>query len=192
MKKGEQSKARIIETAGELFWKNGYTKTGINEILKATGLPKGSFYFHFKSKAEVARAVVSYYSHTILDLLQSVADASDSWDVFCDSLLEAFQSDLQNRRYYGCPLAVVGTEIAFGEEDVLKDYCRAMERVKDIFAQVLEKSGVKEEQLLETADLCFTIYEGNLLLLRIEKEQGRLKQMNTQLKQVVKASSWNK
>ena len=39
MTKGEQSKRKIVETAGELFWKNGYTKTGISEILKATGLP---------------------------------------------------------------------------------------------------------------------------------------------------------
>ena len=48
MTKGELSKKKIIEAAGDLFWKNGYTKTGINEILKATGLPKGSFYFYFK------------------------------------------------------------------------------------------------------------------------------------------------
>ena len=47
MTKGELSKKRIIETAGDLFWRNGYTKTGVSEILKATGLPKGSFYFHF-------------------------------------------------------------------------------------------------------------------------------------------------
>ena len=54
MKKGEESRQRLIECAAELFWKNGYSATGISEILKQTGLPKGSFYFYFKSKDELA------------------------------------------------------------------------------------------------------------------------------------------
>ena len=36
------------------FWKNGYAATGISEILDQAGLPKGSFYFYFKSKDELA------------------------------------------------------------------------------------------------------------------------------------------
>ena len=50
MKKGEESRQRLIECAAELFWKNGYSATGISEILKQTDLPKGSFYFYFKSR----------------------------------------------------------------------------------------------------------------------------------------------
>lgn len=42
MKKGEESRQRLIECAAELFWKNGYSATGISEILKQTDLPKGS------------------------------------------------------------------------------------------------------------------------------------------------------
>ena len=39
MKKGEESRQRLIECAAELFWKNGYSTTGISEILKQTDLP---------------------------------------------------------------------------------------------------------------------------------------------------------
>ena len=39
MKKGEESRQRLIECAAELFWKNGYSATGISEILKQTDLP---------------------------------------------------------------------------------------------------------------------------------------------------------
>ena len=56
MTKGEQSRQRLIDCAAELFWKNGYAVTGISEILNASGLPKGSFYFYFKSKEELAVA----------------------------------------------------------------------------------------------------------------------------------------
>ena len=189
MKKGELSKKKIIEAAGDLFWKNGYTKTGINEILKATGLPKGSFYFYFKKKSEVAEAVLQYYGSRITELLRVVAADSDSWGSFCDSFLRAFQEELADKRYYGCPLAVVGTEIAFQEKELAKHYNLAMGEIQKIFEQVLRKDGIAkragEVELEELAALCLAVYEGNLVLYRLSKDQGLLLRMNRQLKAVV-------
>ena len=45
MTKGEESRQRLIKCAAKLFWKNGYSATGISQILQQTGLPKGSFLF---------------------------------------------------------------------------------------------------------------------------------------------------
>ncbi len=189
MTKGELSKKKIIEAAGDLFWKNGYTKTGINEILKATGLPKGSFYFYFKKKSEVAEAVLQYYGSRITELLRVVAADSDSWGSFCDSFLRAFQEELADKRYYGCPLAVVGTEIAFQEKELAKHYNQAMGEIQKIFEQVLRKDGIAkkagEAELEELAALCLAVYEGNLVLYRLSKDQGLLLRMNRQLKAVV-------
>lgn len=185
MTKGELSKKKIIETAGDLFWKNGYTKTGISEILKATGLPKGSFYFYFKKKSDVAKAVLQYYNVRILELLRSSAEDSDSWEVFCDSFLHRYQEELADKQYYGCPLAVVGMEIAFQERELVKYYHGAMEEVKMVFMQALHKYGIAEETLEETASLCLAIYEGNLVLYRLSKDQNLLSRMNVQLKKVI-------
>ncbi len=186
MTKGEQSKQKIVETAGELFWKNGYTKTGINEILKATGLPRGSFYYHFEKKADVADAVIEYYSHMVLDLLQDIAAASDSWEQFCDTFLPALQEKLGDRRYYGCPLAVVGMEIALQEPELAKRYSMALGRVKDILVQALRKTVTDPVCLEEMAELCCAIYEGNLVLYRVSQDPNVLLRMNAQLKRVVK------
>lgn len=186
MTKGELSKKRIIEAAGDLFWKNGYTKTGVSEILKATGLPKGSFYFYFKKKSDVAKAVLQYYSGKILDLLRSIAEDCGSWESFCDAFLRAFEEDLADKRYYGCPLAVVGMEIAFQEEELVKYYHEAMEEVREIFMQALRKDGMEKEDLEEMASLCLAIYEGNLVLYRLSKDQSLLLRMNAQLKKVMR------
>ena len=110
MKKGEASKAKIVEAAGELFWKQGYAATGIRDILDATGLPKGSFYFYFKSKSDVAREVIGYYSRVIIDVLKDTEESADSWEAFCDVFLCAFEEKLKDKQYYGCPLAVLGME----------------------------------------------------------------------------------
>ena len=159
MTKGELSKKKIIEAAGDLFWKNGYTKTGINEILKTT------------------------------ELLRGVAADSDSWGSFCDSFLRAFQEELADKKYYGCPLAVVGMEIAFQEKELAKHYNQAMGEIQKIFEQVLRKDGIAkragEAEVEELAALCLAVYEGNLVLYRLSKDQSLLLRMNRQLKAVV-------
>ena len=80
MKKGEESRQRLIECAAELFWKNGYSATGISEILKQTDLPKGSFYFYFKSKDDIYLAVVESELDILSDMMKRVADKDISPD----------------------------------------------------------------------------------------------------------------
>jgi TetR/AcrR family transcriptional repressor of nem operon len=51
----------LIEVGLELMRKRGYGATGLQEILQAAGVPKGSFYHHFGSKEEFTAAVIERY-----------------------------------------------------------------------------------------------------------------------------------
>lgn len=41
---------RILETAGDLFYRRGYRATGINEVIEKAGVAKATFYAHFPTK----------------------------------------------------------------------------------------------------------------------------------------------
>ncbi|MBL1223998.1 TetR/AcrR family transcriptional regulator [Enterococcus sp. BWR-S5] len=58
VKEHDERKTEILDTAKSLFLSKGYDKTTINDILKAIGIAKGTFYHYFKSKEEVMEAVV--------------------------------------------------------------------------------------------------------------------------------------
>lgn len=47
------SKERILNVASRLFKKNGFTATGIDQIMEEAGLTAGAFYAHFKSKKDL-------------------------------------------------------------------------------------------------------------------------------------------
>ena len=49
----KQKKRKILEKAFELFRKNGYMDTKVEDITKALGISKGSFYTYFKTKEEL-------------------------------------------------------------------------------------------------------------------------------------------
>lgn len=57
MKKGDRRREEILQMAEALFYKNGYEKTTVNEIIDALHLSKGGFYHHFTSKDELLQAI---------------------------------------------------------------------------------------------------------------------------------------
>ena len=56
--KGEATRAFLLRTAARVFAERGYTGTGLSDLIAASGLTKGAFYFYFPSKAALALAVL--------------------------------------------------------------------------------------------------------------------------------------
>ncbi len=69
----ENSKEKILQTATALFAKQGYHATGMNQILKESGAPKGSLYYHFpQGKEQLAAEAVNRITNKILQETSSV------------------------------------------------------------------------------------------------------------------------
>jgi AcrR family transcriptional regulator len=56
--RAERSRRAILDAAAPIFAERGYEAASLNEIILASGLTKGGFYFHFRSKRELALAVI--------------------------------------------------------------------------------------------------------------------------------------
>jgi TetR/AcrR family transcriptional repressor of nem operon len=61
---------KIVAAAAERFHTLGYNACGVQEIVDAAGVPKGSFYNYFKAKELLAREVLNnYWADAGLDIL---------------------------------------------------------------------------------------------------------------------------
>jgi TetR/AcrR family transcriptional repressor of nem operon len=58
---GPSTRERILETAHDMVLRQGYAATSLDQILDRTGVTKGAFFYHFKSKDELARALFDRY-----------------------------------------------------------------------------------------------------------------------------------
>ena len=56
--RGQATRLDIIRAARRMFSEHGYHNTGIADIQQATGLTKGAFYHHFRSKEDLALAIL--------------------------------------------------------------------------------------------------------------------------------------
>ncbi|MFQ3405032.1 TetR/AcrR family transcriptional regulator [Escherichia coli] len=53
----------LIRSGLELLTQNGFLATGVDAIVKNANVPKGSFYYYFKSKEDYAQTVLNAYCH---------------------------------------------------------------------------------------------------------------------------------
>ena len=174
MKKGEESRQRLIECAAELFWENGYSATGISEILKQTGLPKGSFYFYFKSKDDLASAVTEYYQKILLEQFQSSSQGND-WESFIEEIFDYLSVRTSGQTFAGCPYAVMGMETALSKPAVASVFMEKLKKFEQIFQKVLLYSGLPQDHAAILSRRMLSIYQGYLLLGRINDDLSYLK-----------------
>ncbi len=57
----EDTRNDLIRSGLELLTQNGFLSTGVDAIVKNANVPKGSFYYYFKSKEEYAQTVLNAY-----------------------------------------------------------------------------------------------------------------------------------
>lgn len=171
--KGEQAKQNLIEIASSLFLKKGYSKTGINEILQVANMSKGSFYFYFSSKKELGMEVAKYYGKTLLvDWLEPLSN--NPWDIFVYKMVSDIKSSISSGNYFGCPIAVLGLEIAFIEDNLSKIYAIAITKLINIFSKSLQVTGLEGDKADIIAKKAFALYEGHILYYRICKDESAI------------------
>jgi len=175
------TKTRIIEAGSEIIHLKGFNNTGLQEILDAAGVPKGSFYNYFKSKEDFGLEVVDYFVNYFNQLAKSVFEDSsiaslEKIRVILDSFIEFFKS---KDFAYGCPIGNLAQEMGdlspkFRQK--LKDaldsmvgwYCKALQEAKDA-GQLGENTDVKE-----TAYFIVSSWHGALVHMKIEKSPSSL------------------
>src|ERR1700754_667596 len=79
MPRPDRSRVALMESAAQLFRRQGFAATGVNQILEAADVKAGSLYHHFPDgKAELAAAVVDGVGADIERLLRTLLDSGQS------------------------------------------------------------------------------------------------------------------
>ncbi|AKH22359.1 TetR family transcriptional regulator [Sedimenticola thiotaurini] len=58
-----ETRAALLRTGVEILTEKGFAATGIEQILRRVGVPKGSFYYYFDSKEAFGLELIDSYAH---------------------------------------------------------------------------------------------------------------------------------
>lgn len=170
----DTSRARLISAAARLFQERGYSATGLADILKRAGAPKGSLYHHFPGgKAQLTAAAMrgagGLLRKALTDAHADCGTASGAIARFADQLAGWLEAS-QFRR--GCPMATVTLECAPGDDDLALSVRDGFAQTVSLLANMIETEGASPERAVQLAEFSFSALEGALILARAAGEAG--------------------
>jgi len=74
--RSEETRAKIMKSAVDLFSVRGYTTASVDDICKEAGISKGAFYHHFESKQALFLALLDGWLKTIDNAIEASRDKS--------------------------------------------------------------------------------------------------------------------
>ena len=129
-----QTRERLVRTAGELFWRQGYAQTGVSSIMKQARATSGSFYHFFPTKDDLLLAVLDAVAELISSEVLAAAEAdSDDPASRVSALVDAYRvRSAPNAPGYGIPVGTLVGELGSG-------HAAALRRVEKIYALLVSR-----------------------------------------------------
>lgn len=172
MTRKTDARVRAIATAVKLFRIQGYTATGLTQILDESGAPKGSFYFHFpRGKAQLAEEAIDDYIANRIAILRKVStnttgDAmSFVHHIFGTFAAEMVACDFQ----YGCLMQNLANELPALDAELTKRVARGFVDSTEIVAEHFRGCGFAAARASSTAAALVAALEGARTIARLER-----------------------
>lgn len=161
----------IINAAVTLFRRQGYAGTGLNDIVDASGAPKGSLYHYFPDgKVSIAVAAVEEAGHRVANTLAELAeDAPTAGDLLIRHANQLAGWMKKSGYRDGCPITTVLLELAPRERVVSKAGRNAYAARLKILTDKLVADGFVCARAERLAVLCISALQGSLVQARVER-----------------------
>jgi TetR/AcrR family transcriptional repressor of nem operon len=173
---------RIIETGAEIVHHKGFNHTGIQEILNAARVPKGSFYNYFKSKEDFGLAIIDYFTARFKRIAsETLEDTRLSPLNRIYRFLTAFMEYFESQNYAGgCPIGNLAQEMGDLSPAFRQKLWEAIEIMIDAYSRVLaaaQKDGkvLKSLDIRKTASFIVAGWHGAIIQMKLTRSLAPLK-----------------
>lgn len=180
------AKEKLMEAVLELIWTGSYGSTTIDQICEKAGVKKGSFYYFFDSKAQLAaEAVESSWSQRRVELdgiFSATVPPLQRLQKYCDFTYKV-QGEIKAKygRVLGCPQVALGCEVCTQEDalqkiiqSILDSKCKYLESaIRDASAQGL----IEAPDPSVKARMVLAYYEGLMTQARMQNDVELIHEM---------------
>ncbi|WP_211749276.1 TetR/AcrR family transcriptional regulator [Paenibacillus sp. Marseille-Q4541] len=162
MNSKNDSRENILAAATRLFHLQGYHATGLNQILKESGAPKGSLYYHFPNgKEQLAIEAV----HMMADFVEADIKKSMNQEISAVTGIQNHifkMADCFNKvdTLEGIPIGIVAAETSLISEPLRLACLAAFEKWEELYRVSLIKEGFEPDRACKLSVLINNMIEG--------------------------------
>jgi TetR/AcrR family transcriptional repressor of lmrAB and yxaGH operons len=184
------SREQILLTTCDLIENQGFQATGVNEIVRESGAPKGSIYYYFPEGkeeivAEAVRVAGQRMTEHIRSHLESTKDAADAVQSFLADLAQHLkETDFRA----GGPITIAASESATTNERINLACQEVYTSLHEAFAAKLRSNGIEAERAASLAWTINSTVEGAVILSRTFHSVNPLLEASQQLTSLIRLS----
>lgn len=154
MPKSKQfDREEVLTKAMEVFWRQGYEATSVQDLIAATGLKPGSIYDTFEDKHGLFMAAIQHYRQTVINrslvILQAPGSARKAIENYFALILERFA---RAGHQFGCLMSNTTTELIVRDKKIAEAVNDHLQTIEKTFLEVLER-GVRQGEFSPDRDL---------------------------------------
>lgn len=178
----------IVQAAIALFRKRGYAATGINDILLASGAPKGSFYHYFPAGKEqlgeeALTQAAARVGDTLGELCATLPDTAAVVRAYGDLLAGWME---QSAFSDGCPITTMLLETTPQSAALTTAGRTAFWRWREQLTVMLGADGIDPDTAASLASLVVSAWEGALIQMRVEGNRQPLSDASEHLTALIR------
>lgn len=167
-----EMKENILRAMSRLIEIQGYHATGLNEIIKVSGAPKGSVYYYFpEGKEQIAVEAIResgrFIAARLGNLLAREDRAIDAVFTFVLGMAENMES---SGLLSGSPLTTASAEAGSTSEAIRQACLEAFDAILDTFVQKLSGEGMDDGTARDLSSYIVTVIEGGILMSRAYRD----------------------
>ena len=135
-------RGQLLDAAQQLILSKGFPATRVDEICDAAKVTKGSFYHHFKSKDELASALIDHYFDTLTEGLcsgswQDCDDPIERLQAFLDSVMAVVRGPLLRR---GCLLGSFALDLSETHPDIRSEIEDRLQQLANVLEPLIRNA----------------------------------------------------
>jgi TetR/AcrR family transcriptional regulator, transcriptional repressor for nem operon len=166
----DKPKNRIIQAAYRLFYRNGYSETGINEILELSDSHKASLYRYFNSKDSLGRYTLTLEKKRFLSFLARALDKYRNYRIFVHFWVRIVRRTMTASFSHGCPFvrySQTAGETNFSGEIIREVFSEAEQLLAAYFTRNYH---FKTQKAVQTARKALAAYEGAVQMVLLSAD----------------------
>ena len=181
----------IVDAAVTLFRRQGYAGTGLNDIVDASGAPKGSLYHYFPAgKSSIAIAAVEEAGRRVAETMTKLADETSSTAELLRAHARLLSGWMRKSGFRdGCPITTVLLELAPKDRGVAEAGRKAYAARIDVIKRKLITDGFSPGRTERLAVLCVATLQGALIQARVERSGTPIETAADELANMLEAKS---
>jgi TetR/AcrR family transcriptional repressor of nem operon len=182
------ARERLLEAARNLIWKQSYGAVTIDAICEEAGVRKGSFYYFFESKSDLALAAFDELWKSIKPRLEEIFSSETPplerlENYFRFTYQRQAELKKKHGQVVGCPFASLASELVQQEEDLAakaRSVITATRKYIEAALRDAQSEGLIEVRSIpSTAQKLTAFVDGSLLQARVQNSLDPIRDLGT-------------